>query len=77
MIALIAVALGIISTILAWRFNPRRALYAELDNIYKDLEVQYAHRDKALADHNSDVLTMATTNIIRLSNRKAVILQRF
>ena len=76
MIALIAGVVGIVSTILAWNLNPRRRLYAELDGIYKELEVCYAKRDKALVEHDNDALTVVTADILRLCKRKAILLQR-
>ena len=76
MFGIIASVLGIISTLVAWNLNPRRRLYAELDNIYRQLEELYAKRDKALADNDSDILTVVTSTIIKLCQRKAVLLQR-
>jgi hypothetical protein len=75
-IAILTGILGIAGTLCAWFFNPKRALYAELDSIYKQLEVAYAKRDKALQDHDSDTLTIANSIIIELCNRKAILLQR-
>ncbi len=69
--------IGIISTLLAWFLNPKRVLYAELDSIYKKLEVLYVQRDKALVENDSNTLTIVTSDIIRLSNRKNTIIQRF
>jgi hypothetical protein len=70
-------AVGIISTFLAWKLNPRRVLYAELDSIYKEIESWSKVRDQALSENNSDNLTIAVSSIIRLHNRKNEILQRF
>lgn len=75
-LTIISAALGIISTITAWKLNPRRVLYAELDNIYKDLEEWYAKRNQALANHNSDDVTITLYHIKQLSNRKTVLFQR-
>lgn len=76
MFTLISSVLGIIATIVAWNLNPRRRVYAELDEIYKELEKLYVRRDKALQTNNSDELTIVTDLIISLCSRKAVLLQR-
>jgi len=76
MLAAITAALGIIATLLAWFMNPKRQLYTELEGIYKELEVLYVKRDKALVDNDSDTLTIVTADIIRLCARKARILQQ-
>lgn len=75
-LTIISSALGIVSTLAAWFFNPRRRLYAELDSIYKQLEVLYGKRDKALVKKDNDALTIVTADIIRLCNRKTILLQR-
>lgn len=76
MIAIIASALGIIGTLVAWKFNPRRVIYSELDAIYKRLDGLYGERDKALAENDSDTLTRVTADIIGLCQRKNTLLQR-
>jgi len=76
MLALITGIVGITSTLLAWFLNPRRQLYAEIDKVYKELEVCYVKRDKALANNDSDILTVVTADIIRLCARKTVLFQR-
>ncbi len=76
MVELITAIAGIIATLLAWFLNPKRAMYAELDSIYKQLEVLYAKRDKALADNDSDTLTIITADIVKLFTRKTVLFQR-
>ena len=76
MAAIIAGIVGIISTILAWNLNPKRKIYAELDSIYKELEKLYARRDRALQANNNDELTIATSLIIGLCQRKTILLQR-
>ena len=75
-VALITGVIGVISTLLAWFLNPRRQLYAELDQVYKQLEECYVKRDKALATNDSDGLTLVTADIVRLCNRKTSLLQR-
>ena len=76
MLAAITAALGIIATLCAWFLNPKRQVYAELDGIYKELELLYAKRDVALANNDSDTLTIVTADIVRLCQRKTVLLQR-
>lgn len=76
MFGIIASILGIVSTVLAWNLNPKRKIYAELDSIYKQLEVCYEIRDKALAENDSDTLTIVTSDILRLATRKNTLLQR-
>jgi hypothetical protein len=76
MLAAITGIIGIISTLLAWFLNPRRRLYAELDQIYKELEGWYVKRDKALIAHDDDTLTICNAAIIGLSSRKGILLQR-
>lgn len=72
----IVALVGIISTIVAWKYNPKGAVNRELDKIYKELEELYAKRDKALQDHDNDSLTVITSDIMRLCARKTVLLQR-
>lgn len=76
MIGIIAAALGIISTIVAWNLNPKRRLYQEIDEIYRQLEILYGKRDEALANNDSDTLSVVTDSIVRLCSRKAVLLKR-
>ncbi len=73
---IIAGVVGIISTILAWSLNPKRKLYAEIDDIFRQLDSLYEKRDKALADNDSDILTVINAAILKLRDRKAVLLQR-
>lgn len=76
MIALITGVVGIIATILAWNLNPKRKIYAEIDEIYRELEVLYTKRDNALANNDSDGLSIVTMHIVRLCTRKADLLKR-
>jgi len=76
MLAIIASVLGITGTLCAWFLNPRRRLYSEIDQVYKDLEKEYTKRDEALFKNDADSLTIATANIIRLCARKTDLLQR-
>lgn len=75
-LSIIAGAVGILSTVLAWNLNPKRRIYAELDEIYHQLDELYKERDYALAHNESDALTVVTAAIVRLCNRKTVLLQR-
>jgi hypothetical protein len=76
MLTIIASVLGIVATLVAWNFNPKRRIYAELDAIYKELSVLYAKRDNALVKGDEDTLTAVTARIVQLSDRKATLLQR-
>lgn len=68
--------LGIISTIVAWKFNPKTQIYVELDKIMREIEQEERHRDKALSENNSGDLTIATFALDRLRKRKTDLLQR-
>jgi len=76
MFGIIATVLGIVSTVLAWRLNPKRLMYAELDSIFKTLDKLYGERDEALAKNDSDTLTRVTAVIVQLAQRKNALLQR-
>lgn len=76
MITLVTGVLGILGTLIAWYFNPKRIFYSQLDTIYKQLEGLYAKRDEALAKNDSDTLTIVTADILRLCTSKAVLLKR-
>lgn len=67
---------GIASTFFAWKFNPRRAMYSELDGIYRKLEILYAQRDEALVNNDTDNLTLVVASITKLLFRKSEIFQR-
>lgn len=73
---IITAILGIIATILAWKFNPQREMYAELDYIDKQLDAEYRIRDKALIENNNDQLTLSVTIIAKLKIRKNIIMER-
>lgn len=68
--------IGIAGTLTAFFFNPKRILYRQLDDIYKSLNKLYGDRDKAIAENDSEALTIADNNIITLSSRKQVLLKR-
>lgn len=74
--AIIPSALGIIATIVAWKLNPRRKLYDEIDAIYLKREKLYVERDEALKSNNSDQLTAITVALNELRERKKELLQR-
>ena len=76
MLALITGIVGLLATLAAWFLNPRRVLYAEIDQVYKDLEADYVKRDKALAENDSANLTIITADIIRLAMLKEKLLKR-
>jgi hypothetical protein len=73
---IIASILGIISTLVAWFFNPRQSIYREIDAIQRQLEELYVMRDKALLDNNSNALSDISARISGLCDRKKVLLQR-
>lgn len=73
---IIAGVVGIISTVFAWSLNPKRKVYEELDDIYRQLEECYEKRDSALVANDADTLTVVTSIILRLRTRKADLLQR-
>jgi len=69
--------LGIIATVIAYKFNPRnieleqkRKIYAELDGIYKKHDELRSDRDLALARNDTDALTRITAELISLRVRK-------
>jgi hypothetical protein len=74
--SIIVGVIGIISTLLAWFLNPKRAMYAELDSIQKNLEQLYVKRDEALAKNDVNAITDISALIVGLRNRKNEILQR-
>jgi len=76
MLTLITAVLGIIGTITAWYFQPKRKLYSELDQLYNSLEKLYERRDKALMANNSNELTICAKEIFALKIRKAMILKQ-
>ncbi len=76
MITLITAILGIISTIAAWYFQPKRKLYSELDQLYNKLEKLYERRDKALMANDSNELTVCVKEISVLKIKKAMILKQ-
>lgn len=75
MIALITGIVGLITAILAWYWNPKRKLQAELEAIRKNLEVLYVKRDEALLKGDNDALTSVTADIARLLSRKNSLLR--
>ena len=75
-LTIIASIVGIISTLVAWFFNPKRIIYSQLDAVYGQLEALYAKRDKALAENDSNTLTIVTASIIGLCKTKNILLQR-
>lgn len=68
--------IGIVGTLTAWFLNPKRKMYAELDSIYKQLEVLNVQRDKALAKNDNDALSIITVSIVKLCERRNIISKR-
>jgi len=75
-IAILPTLLGIIATVVAWKLNPKRIIYTELDSIYRELEKLYGRRDKALLGNDTDELTIVNSLIIKLIERKNTLLAR-
>jgi len=76
LLTIIAGVVGIVGTLTAWFFNPRRRINTELDQISERLETLYQVRDKALNENDQDTLTRVTDDIGRLQSRRNEILQR-
>lgn len=76
LIAGIPTILGIIATIVAWKYNPKKRIYDQLDAIYDNLEGLQKARDEALASNDTDRLTVATSGIIELRKKKAELRER-
>ena len=76
LLTIIAGVVGIVGTLTAWFFNPRRRINTELDQISGRLETLYQVRDKALNENDQDTLTRVTDDIGRLQSRRNEILQR-
>ncbi len=74
--AIIPTILGIISTYVAWKWNPRQKLYDEADSIFRQWEALLVIRDKALQDNNSDDLTVVIAQLNTLRARKKIVMQR-
>lgn len=67
-----ASVLGIAGTILAWRLNPKRRIYVELDDIYSTLAKPgglWEQLATALRDNNKANLTVLTLMITELQSR--------
>lgn len=76
LIAGIPTILGIIATIVAWNLNPKRKIYALLDNVYNDIDDLEKLRDQALAQNDIDRLTVVTSGLISLRNKKSELKER-
>lgn len=68
--------IGIASTIIAWKLNPKQATNRELDQISRELVTLYQNRDKALAVNDSQGLTIVNHQIIALAERREILLKR-
>lgn len=77
MIALLTGIVGLITTFLAWKFNPKRILLSELDHIDEEKNKWEGVRDEALSKNDVDNLTVAIAKLLQLRERKADLLQRF
>lgn len=72
----IILALGIVSTFIAYYFNPSHRRNVELDKLFNELDILYEQRDKALERNDSDTLTRVVYRINVLRSRKNSLLQR-
>ena len=75
-ITLITAVFGIVSTLLAWFLNPKRKMYAQIDSIYKELEMLYVKRDEALAANDINAISDIAARIVGLRDEKDRILKR-
>lgn len=72
----IVTLLGIISTIVAFRFNPRQRLYDDIDKIFIEEDKLRHERDVALKKNDSDTLTSTLALLIALRQRKLELMRR-
>lgn len=78
-LTLLAGLVGVAGTFAAWHWNPKRRVYAALDEIYNELHGPggiYEQRDVALQKDDNDTLTRTTSRTIELTNRKKALLDR-
>lgn len=71
----ITAIIGLVSTVLAWFFNPARRNMAELNNIFKELDSLYIERDRALEKNDYNTLTRVIARINVLRERKNSLFQ--
>lgn len=76
LIAGIPTILGILATVVAWNLNPKRKIYALLDNVYNDIDDLEKLRDQALAQNDIDRLTVVTSGLIALRKKKSELKER-
>lgn len=74
---IISSIIGIISTVVAYNYNPRQRLYKEIDQIDLQLKRLSNEKDFALKVNDSDLLTTITMQLLDLEKRKSLLLQRF
>ncbi len=68
--------LGIISTVLIYKLNPKNQAKEQLAIVVSEIDIWEKRRDEALSKNNSDDLTTAVTVLCRLQHNKADILQQ-
>lgn len=76
LIAGIPTILGIIATIVAWKLNPQRRIYDQLDAVYDNIDTLEKTRDDALANNEADRLSVATSGLILLRKKKVELRSR-
>jgi hypothetical protein len=78
-VTLLTAVAGIVSTLLAYFLAPQRRkdkIRQQLVDVYQQLDKFMGEADEAMQNHNNDMLTIATDNIIRLRKVKADLLQQ-
>lgn len=68
--------IGIIGTVLMYKMNPRQKIYDKLDSLSREKVKLERQRDEALQNNNSDLLTAAGNELIKLRNEEGRLLQR-
>jgi len=73
-IALLTGIVGLISTILAYRWNPKRLLQAKLDAVAHQIKHWEGKKDEALAKNDIDGLNVSIAKLVELHNDQASLL---
>lgn len=68
--------IGIAVTIVAHKLNPRQKIWNMLDQLSREKIKLERQRDEALEQNNSDMLTAAGNELLRVRNEEANLLQR-
>lgn len=67
---------GIASTIIAWKLNPRRILQDKLDSINASITKWEEKQNEALSKNDNDALNIAAGTLRELRSSKAIISKR-